>query len=344
MFQNEHIFFEQKNTFYFRNDLDRIIEFESGLEDHPIFFSKVTSNEPSYTLKVLTAPESTKKVGNKDSKAVEIAGQNYSVEELIISRFKRQTMVVSASRTMIQSQSMSKRKSNIPRNVIESSFSLSMRQISRKPIDTFKHKPQMMRNSNEKEGLLFNLLENFIQGEDIFMKNSGSQVTEIRSEQSPNDSKGQQEDLYSSKKIKIISFEKEPSSALNESVSNHESSSSIPGLTSFTPLGGRQRFLMLDDSSRVKQDKKDLAEFLRILTPVIIKMAGLISLDTELVNFYKTGYKHQFIIEDDIEEVITRRFREKIIKSMCLSSLISETHKHMKVFLFSTKEYPDKLK
>lgn len=81
-----------------------------------------------------------------------------------------------------------------------------------------------------------------------------------------------------------------------------------------------------------------------MLKPIIFRFSKLKLWELELLNFFKTGLKHDVHIEDNIDDTIAAKSRKRLIKEIYRGSIIPETHKQKRIFFFSTKEYSSKLK
>jgi hypothetical protein len=63
-----------------------------------------------------------------------------------------------------------------------------------------------------------------------------------------------------------------------------------------------------------------------------------------LITFYKTGFTHGIVQEDDFEDKMIRKLRRSAMMFIRRTSLVTEPNHQQKIFLFSTKEYEEKLK
>jgi hypothetical protein len=113
------------------------------------------------------------------------------------------------------------------------------------------------KTSEEKNEIFAQLLDNYIEGRDIFCKPERPKTVSI---EEPEDSRRS-----------LQSIDKEFDKIVRDSSSNEGSSKSIKGLSSLTLIGGK-KFLMLDKSTREKNQRKELLSFLKHISPQILKI------------------------------------------------------------------------
>lgn len=235
---------------------------------------------------------------DKSLKILDIDGIQYTIEDLKIVRYKRQTVV--PNHMMLNGMVGESRSYSSPQRMSSPMINIQPRPSGLKVVDTFKYGGRMRNTKEEKDSIIAQLLDNYVTGQDLFEKPGSAKIN------NPNQSFVMSSLNGSSKIIEFNGVENQVDNSdierdfdinLYESPSPDASNKSIPGLHSLTTLGGRKKFLMLDKGSQHKKNAKALQSFLVALKPINFKLHELEDWDLALVNFFKTGHRHLFYIE-----------------------------------------------
>lgn len=177
----------------------------------------------------------------------------YSIEDLKIVRYKRQTVVPNQYMPSTFGHRNIAATAHAPSPLLTGQINIPVRPVVQRAVDTFKYGGRMMKTSDEKESIFRQLFENYSSGHDVF--------TPAPSEESKN-SKGQNSDRgINGEEVKNHTVSRDVSIRIEEELdlisfdtgSNEVSNRSIPGSKEAAGQNSLKRFFMLDKSSQSRK-------------------------------------------------------------------------------------------
>lgn len=97
--------------------------------------------------------------------------------------------------------------------------------------------------------------------------------------------------------------------------------------------------MMLDEKTFQKMQKKELANFIKGITPKIVSRRILNKHETEYINYNMTGFKHTFEIKNTFDDELLKNTRRKtLLKINIRFAAVGCSLKWKKIFIFNNKK------